>query len=269
MDILGGIVILFGTGLIVGVAIALVVKYYGVAANPLLEKINELMPGANCGGCGYAGCSAYAQAMAENKARPGNCPSMSPETVKLICGLTGATEDEHVPMTAVVLCSGGCDKATQLAQYNGVNNCRDAAMVEGGAKACAYGCLGLGACAQVCPFGAIEINENHLAVVHSDLCRACGKCVKTCPKHLIKLVPKSTPLMVFCSSPERGAAKLKACKAACIGCGKCVKNAQEGQMTLDKGLASVNIDNPPSADLAAVCPTKALRALQSSQKDAE
>ncbi|MBP1582354.1 MAG: RnfABCDGE type electron transport complex subunit B [Victivallales bacterium] len=257
---LGALIFLL-IGIVVGLAVALVVKFFGVQGNPLLEQISELMPGANCGGCGYAGCASYAKALAEREARPGACPSMSKEAAHQIAVLTGMHEEEREPMTAVVLCSGDEDKASRRAGYNGVNNCRDAVLVAQGAKSCSYGCLGLGACAQVCQFGAIEITEHHIAVVHPELCRACGRCVAACPKHLIKLVPKSMPVQVFCSSPERGAVKLKYCKGACIGCGKCVRSLGREHISLVGGMAVVNAENPPSAEITSLCPTGALRTL--------
>ncbi|MFA6929511.1 MAG: (Fe-S)-binding protein [Lentisphaeria bacterium] len=253
------LLILLGTGLLIGLAIGLVVKFFGAESDPLLDAINELMPGANCGACGFPGCGSYAAAMVKQTAKPGACPSMSEETIQKICRLLGVSEEKRERKVAVVFCSGDDEKATRRAFYNGVNNCRDAMQVAAGAKTCTYGCLGLGACARACPFGAIEITPKHLAVVHPDLCQACGKCVQTCPKKLIRLVPASAPIHVFCSSPDKGALKRSACKGACIGCRKCVNNAGENQMRMNGFLAVVNYGDPPPAELAKVCPTGALR----------
>ncbi|NMA19133.1 MAG: RnfABCDGE type electron transport complex subunit B [Lentisphaerae bacterium] len=251
--------ILLGTGLLIGLAIGLVVKFIAVPSDPMLDQISELMPGANCGACGYPGCTGYAAAMVKQEAKPGECPLMSEEDIARICQLLGVSEAKRERKVAVVLCSGDDDKATRQAFYNGVNNCRDAMQVAAGAKTCTYGCLGLGACARACPFGAIEITEKHLAVVHPELCRACGKCVQTCPKKLIRLVPASAPIHVFCSSPEKGAFKRAACKGACIGCRKCTKEAKENQIRMNGFLAVVSYADPPAAEVAASCPTKALR----------
>ena len=250
--------ILLIIGLLIALAIGLVVRFFAVETDPKLEQVNALMPGSNCGACGYAGCAGYAAALAGGEAQPGACPSMSSASLQALCELLGVGEVKRERRVAVVFCSGDDHNATRQAFYNGVNNCRDALLVAAGAKSCTYGCLGLGACAKACPYGAIEI-RNHLAVVHPDLCRACGKCVLACPKKLIRLVPASAPIHVFCSSPERGSFKRSACKAACIGCRKCVKAAEENQMRMNGFLAVINYGNPPAAEVAEVCPTGALR----------
>ena len=254
------LVIIIVVGVFTGIAIAIVSKFFGVESNPLEDQVKELLPGANCGGCGYAGCSGYAKALAEGKAAPGSCAAQKPEDLKKMAALLGASVEQKVPKVAVVFCSGDDAHATRQAQYNGINNCRDAMIVAAGAKTCTYGCLGLGACARVCPFGAIEITDKHLAVVHKELCRGCGKCVQACPKKLIRLVPRSAEIHVHCSNPLKGAVKLRGCKAACIGCGKCVRTAPDN-MRINNGtaLAEVNYGNPPAEDLAQVCPTHALR----------
>ncbi len=256
---MNALIILLGSGLLIGLAIGLVVKFVAVPSDPLLDQINELMPGANCGACGYPGCAGYAAAMVKQIAKPGACPAMSAASIASICQLLGVSEEKRERKVAVVFCSGDDDKATRQAFYNGVNNCRDAMQVAAGAKTCTYGCLGLGACARACPFGAIEITAKHLAVVHPDFCRACGKCVQTCPKKLIRLVPASAPIHVFCSSPEKGALKRTACKGACIGCRKCTSSAKENQIRMNGFLATVSYADPPAAEVAEVCPTGALR----------
>ena len=247
-------------GLLTGLAIAIVSKLFATPPNPLQDQVMELLPGANCGGCGFPGCGGYAEALAAGKAKPGLCNVQSPEAMARLAKLLGTTVEEKAPQVAVVLCGGDKCKATRQGQYNGINDCRDAAQVDGGAKTCNYGCLGMGSCAHACPFGAIEITVNGIAVVHKELCVGCGTCVAACPKHLIKLVPKSATLHVFCSSPMKGVAKRAACQAACIGCGKCFRAAPESiLMEPGKFLAQVNYANPPGEELAAQCPTGALR----------
>jgi len=252
------ILILLFSGLVIGLAIALVVKYFAVQSNPLQDEIIALMPGANCGGCGFAGCAAYAAALAAHNAKPGLCPSMTETNMQQLSELLGVKTEAQIRKVAVVCCRGDDDMATRQAFYNGINNCRDAMQVAAGAKTCTYGCLGLGACARACPYGAIEMTSKHLAVVHPELCVGCGKCVQTCPKKLIKLVPATAPLHVLCSSPEKGVTKRKACKAACIGCQKCLKAASEGQIRMNGFLAVINYGNPPAAEIAPCCPTGAL-----------
>ena len=163
-------------------------------------------------------------------------------------------------MTAIVFCGGNNTDARKAVGYNGVKDCKSAMLVAGGDKGCAYGCLGFASCARACPFNAIEMKDG-LAIVHPDICVGCGKCVATCPRKLIKLVPQKAPVHVFCSSPEKGPVKRKVCKVACIGCRKCVK-AAEDQMKIEGFLAGVNYDNPPGLEIVekAQCPTGCLRA---------
>ncbi len=245
-------------GLALGLIIGLAVKLFGVEIDHRLEAVEELLPGANCGACGFAGCTDFARALIGSDTEPGKCPSCSPDALEKLCELLGVSAGGRTENTAVVMCGGGDDKATSAALYNGVNDCRNAVLVAGGAKGCQYGCLGLASCARACPFGAIETTAERLAVVHADLCTGCGKCVGTCPRHLIQLVPKAAPVHVFCNSPAKGGEKRKVCKAACIGCRKCVKGAEDGQMTIDGFLVRVNYEDPPPVSIAEVCPTKCL-----------
>lgn len=254
-----GVVLLLVMGLVLGFGIGLAVKFFGAVVDPRLEKVEGMLPNANCGACGFAGCADFARALVALEAEPGKCPSCSSEAVEQICELLGVVAEEREPRVAVVRCGGDNTKAKQAGLYNGVADCKDAVLVAGGAKGCVHGCLGLATCARACPFGAIEITDDGIAVVHDELCTGCGKCVSVCPRGLIILVPASAPVHVYCNSPQKGAAKSKVCKASCIGCRKCVKASEEGQMEIDGFLASVNYDNPPTAAVCEVCPTKCLR----------
>lgn len=252
------VLVVLGAGL--GLVIGIVVHYYGTETDPRVEAIEGLLPSANCGACGFAGCADFARSLVENDGDPTQCPSVSSEAVKRIAALLGVSVGERTRNVAVVMCGGDDEVASRAAYYNGVYDCNDAVLVAGGAKGCAHGCLGLGSCARACPFGAIEITASGLAVVHPDLCTGCGTCVAACPRNLIKLVPKDAPVHVLCSSPAKGGDKRKVCKVACIGCRKCVKEANEGQMIMDGFLARVNYEDPPDASIAEVCPTTCLRA---------
>lgn len=246
-------------GVLSGVIIGTVVRFFGAEPDPRTEQVEGLLPGANCGGCGFAGCSAFADALVKGKATdPALCPSNTAAAIARICGLLGLTASERLPRIALVLCGGDRDRAVEAALYNGVADCVDAILVAGGAKGCRHGCLGLGSCARGCPFGAIEITSRGIALVHPELCTGCGKCVRTCPRKLIRLVPRTAPVHVLCNSPEKGAAKRAFCKAACIGCRKCVKAAGEEHMSMKGPLAVVNYDSPPPPTVAAECPTGCL-----------
>jgi len=175
------VILLTVTGLVSGLAIGIVVKFYGTTPNPLEEKLLELVPGANCGGCGFAGCEGYAKAMAEGSAKPGACPLMNDAVVQEICALLGVESEARKPMVAIVCCSGDDDHAQRMAFYNGVNDCQNAMLVAGGGKGCVYGCLGLGSCARACPYGAIDYTKGLAAEVITAKCHGCGACVGECP----------------------------------------------------------------------------------------
>jgi electron transport complex protein RnfB len=249
---------------VLGALLALIIgaaaKAFAVETDPRIETVTDMLPGANCGGCGYAGCADLAKAIVEGRSIPTQCPVASPEGSKRIAEYLGIAAEEKEKMVAVVKCSGSAS-VTVRSPYNGVGDCRSAVVVAGGAKGCDYGCIGFGSCARACPFDAIEIRDG-LAVVHPDLCVGCGKCVSTCPKNLIELVPASIDVHVYCNSPEKGPVKRKVCKTACIACRKCVKAADsEDQMEIKGFLVAVNSGNPPLPDLVEKtgCPTTALR----------
>ena len=248
------VIIMAGVGLVLGIVIGIFAKLFRVETDPRIDLVVELLPGANCGGCGMAGCSD------SGKAAPSKCPVSSSEQVSAIAKALGIEAGEAFKQKAVVVCGGDREQTLRLAGYNGVADCVSASLVAGGPKGCAYGCLGMGSCARKCPFGAIEM-INGLAVVHKELCVGCGSCVAVCPRNVIKLVPADAEVHVYCNSPLKAPAKRQVCKVACIGCRKCAKAAPE-KFVIEGFKAAVNYAHAPlptQEDVqAAGCPTGAL-----------
>ncbi|MFO7870105.1 MAG: RnfABCDGE type electron transport complex subunit B [Kiritimatiellia bacterium] len=243
-----------GIGAAAGAALAVASRFLSVRDDPRVEKVAGVLPGVNCGGCGYAGCADYAKAIVLNDAPINLCSAGGQEVLEKVAEVMGKEADAEEKKAAIVLCGGDLDKAPRRFEYNGVADCAAAAAVDGGDKACGYGCLGYGSCARVCPVGAIEI-KHCLAYVHPDVCIGCGACVNACPRGLIKLVPVSRQIHVVCSSKDRGAAVKKVCKVGCIGCTKCAKNVDSKQITMDGALAVVDYDKPlENEKLVELCP---------------
>jgi len=247
-------------GALLALIIGAAARAFAVETDPRIETTCDMLPGANCGGCGYAGCADFAKAIVTNSIVPSQCPVASLDDVQRIAEYLGITTQEKEKKVALVRCGGDRTQAVR-SPYNGVNDCRSAVLVASGAKGCEYGCIGFASCARACPFDAIEMRDD-LAVVHPEFCVGCEKCVATCPKDLIVMVPAAVDVHVYCNSPEKGGFKRKICKTACIGCRKCIREADnEDQMTLKGFLVETHYDNPPLPDLVEKtgCPTGALR----------
>lgn len=212
-----------GMGLIFAIGLALAYKKFEVKADPKVESIREVLPGANCGACGYPGCDGFATAVAIGEAPTTGCPVGGPSVVEDICNILGVEADMADETVAKVLCQGDMDNAKDKYIYRGIADCAAANMLSDGPKSCSYGCLGLGSCVKVCQFDAIHINDRGIAVVDEEKCTACGLCVEACPKDLIEMVPKRNLVQVTCISQDRGKDVRGHCSVGCIGCQICVK----------------------------------------------
>lgn len=222
---------IFTAALVVGIVGIFVGLFLGVAGIRFKVKVDEkeeavlaALPGNNCGGCGYAGCSGLAAAIAKGDAPVNACPVGGEAVGEQVAAIMGVSAEKTEKMTAFVHCIGDCEKATVDYDYTGTEDCRMLSFVpNGGPKTCNSGCLGFGSCVKACPFDAIKV-VNGVAVVDKEKCKACGKCIEACPKHLISLIPYKAREAVACSSADKGPVTMKACQVGCIGCGICVKN---------------------------------------------
>ena len=253
MSVIGGLGLVFGAGL--GVAS----KIFAVKVNPLIPEVREALPGANCGACGKAGCDAYAKAIVEDGAPINLCPVGGANTLAMIAKIMGVEAKAGKKMVAFVQCNGNCQNAKQKYEYVGITSCADAAYLPGGGpKACEYGCMGLGSCVRVCEFGALSIVDG-IAVVDSEKCVACGKCVAACPKKLIEMVPDDKKVRVRCRSLAKGKEVMDACQVGCIACTKCEKECKFDAIHVVNNIAHVDYDKCKQCNACVkVCPKQVI-----------
>ncbi|MDD3368000.1 MAG: RnfABCDGE type electron transport complex subunit B [Lachnospiraceae bacterium] len=244
-------------GLFVGLFLGVASIKFKVDVDEKEVAVLGCLPGNNCGGCGFPGCSGLAAAIAKGEAPVNQCPVGGEEVGKQIAAIMGVEAGESVRQVAFVHCAGDCEKATESYDYSGISDCQMKAFVPaGGPKACNFGCIGDGSCVKACPFDAIHI-ENGIAVVDKEACKACGKCIAICPKHLISLVPYDAKHIVQCMSNAKGAEVMKVCKAGCIGCGICAKNCPSEAITVENNLATIDQTKCTGCGICAEkCPKK-------------
>ena len=222
-----------------------VAQKFHVIEDPRIDEVQEVLPAANCGGCGFAGCRNFAEALVAAETLDGlNCPVGGKELMKSIAGMLGKTAVEADPTVATLLCNGTPDLRPRTTHYDGVESCRIQHSLYLGETNCAYGCLGDGDCVKVCQFDAMAMdNTTKLPIIFDDKCVACGACVKACPRNLIELrkkAKKDRKIYVACSNCDKGAIAIKACKVACIACGKCVKICNFEAISIEKNIAYID-----------------------------
>lgn len=214
-------------GIFMGLFLGVAGIKFKVEVDEKEEAVLAALPGNNCGGCGFAGCSGLAAAIAKGEAPVNACPVGGEAVGEKIAAIMGVEAESSERKVAFVHCQGDCEKTHKDYDYSGIEDCRMMNFAPGGGpKSCNSGCLGYGTCAKVCPFDAIHV-VNGVAVVDKEKCKACGKCIAVCPKHLISLIPYSAKQVVACSSVDKGPVTMKACDVGCIGCGLCVRNCPE------------------------------------------
>lgn len=247
-------------GLILGIILAVANRKLQVEEDPRIDEVEELLPAANCGACGFPGCRSFAEAVVGGNTIPSNCTVNTQEGTKAIADLLGVSAGSKEKKVARLACAGGNHVARMRAKYDGMDSCRGAVTAGGGGKACAWGCLGLADCMKSCDFDAIHMDEHGLPVVDEEKCVACNDCVMACPLHLFSLQPLSHKLWVACKSLAEGDEALADCEVACTGCSRCSADAPNGLIEIKDNLAVVNYrKNYLSSRLAIErCPTGAI-----------
>jgi Na+-translocating ferredoxin:NAD+ oxidoreductase RNF subunit RnfB len=244
-------------GIAFGVGLAVASKRFHVDTDPRIEEVYEALPHIDCGACGYPGCSGYAEAVVLKGVDVHLCIPGGEETAHAVAGVMGVeVSAPKETARAVVHCQGGWGVAKREFDYAGVDDCRAAQLVQGGPKACKFGCLGLGTCASVCPFGAISMGEDGMPVVDEDKCTACGVCVKVCPVGIISILPSKYRVFMACSNPAaKGKAMKELCGRGCIKCRLCVKATESGAVTWGEALPEIDYETWTDPDAAvAKCP---------------
>ncbi|WP_303721523.1 RnfABCDGE type electron transport complex subunit B [Malonomonas rubra] len=251
-----------GIGLVAATALGVAAKKFAVEIDPRELAILEVLPGANCGACGYPGCSGYAKGVAEGKALPTACSPGGAEVIEAIASVLGIEAVTFEPQVAVVACQGDNQKAKVKYRYLGLTDCNAAQKLADGPKTCPSGCLGLGTCERTCPFDAIEMTSENLAVINRDKCTGCEKCVAVCPRQVIRMTPRKVTTHVLCNSHDKGALIRGYCQIGCIGCHICNKTVP-GAFVIENFLAHTNyekLDELEDIELAVTkCPTKCIR----------
>ena len=246
-----------GTGILIGFFLGIAGEKLNVEVDPREEEISGVLPGNNCGGCGYAGCSGLAAAIVNKEAEVSGCPVGGAPVAALIAEIMGVAVGNTEKKVAFVKCAGTCENAKQDYVYFGEQDCAmQAFLPNGGSKSCNYGCLGYGNCVKACPFDAIHIVDG-IALVDKEACKACGKCIPACPKNLIEMIPYSATMKVQCASKDKGKEVTASCSVGCIACRICEKNCPHQAITVQDNIAHIDYEKCNRCGICAEkCPKK-------------
>lgn len=252
--------IMAGMGVLLAGILAAAYRKLYVFEDPRIDEVESMLPSANCGACGCAGCRAFAEKAVNGEIAPGKCTVSSPAAVTQIANYLGVNAGSEEKRVARLACAGGVNVARNHAKYAGLETCRGAALIHGGGKGCSWGCLGLGDCERVCEFDAIHMNEHSLPVVSESKCTACGDCVEVCPKQLFSIHVVSHRLWVACKNLQNGEAAEANCEVACTACGRCAADAPAGLIQIVNNLAVIDYSRNAMANQTPLqrCPTGAI-----------
>jgi Na+-translocating ferredoxin:NAD+ oxidoreductase RNF subunit RnfB len=261
-EIIKAAALLLILGAFFGTLIVVISKKLSVEHDVKIDKIKELLTGANCGACGFAGCEAYAKALYEGRAKISDCPSTPEANKKKINEIRGIAEETGEKTYAIVHCCGG-NACRDKYEYQGYGDCRTAEMLGGGRKACYTGCIGLATCVDKCPNFAIEVNENGYSQVKRENCTSCGLCITNCPKGIIERIRASAKVYCACSNHNKGKDVKDVCPNGCIACGLCAKICPSGAITMVDNLPVFDYDKCTACMLCVQkCPTKVIKEIK-------
>ena len=262
--------VLSALGLGFGMLLGVTDKIFKVETDPTVGALRECLPGANCGACGFPGCDGYAAAVAKGEAKVGSCAPGGMAVAQKMAEIMGVSATLDARYVSTVACQGYGDHCTYKADYEGIQDCIAAQLVNSGSKTCTYSCLGLGSCVSVCPFDAIHIDPiKRIAVVDKDKCQSCKKCIEICPQHVLSMQPDNHVVAVACHNPETGMALREKCDKACIGCSACVKACNFGALEMVGDLPKIDYTKCIGCMACAdVCPTGAMTADYAVRKEA-
>lgn len=250
---------------ILGVLLGLFKKIFHVSTDPKVEQVRQVLSGVNCGGCGFAGCDAFAGAVVKGDAPSNGCVAGGADCATKIGEILGKAGVKITPKAAVIACRGDCTRAASKAVYEGVKTCKAAQLVMNGTKKCAYGCIGFGDCVASCPFGAIKVTKEGLPVINYKKCVGCGNCVKSCPKNLIHIIDSDIRgAIALCQNTSDNKVQIrKDCTGGCFKCSMCVRKCPEGAIDLSSSLPVIDYTKCTSCgECIKACPDKVLYLIQ-------
>lgn len=255
--ILASTIVMTTTAFIFAIILSILNKILTVKVDEKFAELRKVLPGVDCGACGYPSCDAFTKAVLSGKAPPDGCKVGGKKTADQVIAIVGRKGEGAIKEVAKLKCNAGCDKSGIKAEYKGIQTCNAAAQIGGGYKQCDYGCLGIGDCATACKFDAIKLDYNGLPHVNYEKCTACGACIEACPKSLFHLVGEKHTVHVACMSQDKGPKTIKNCKVGCIACGICEKECPVDAIHVRDNIASIDYEKCISCGICVEkCPRK-------------